>query len=67
LNWIKAINKITEGEAALDGKTLQHSYDEGATRGNHMVSAWATQNRLVLGQVKVDENQMGITRLELAV
>jgi len=23
-----------------------------------MVSAWATQNRLVLGQVKVDENQM---------
>jgi len=27
--WIKAINKITEGEViALDGKTLRHSYDE---------------------------------------
>jgi len=33
-------------------------HDEGADKGAiHMVSAWATQNRLVLG-VKVDENQM---------
>jgi hypothetical protein len=28
LNWIKSINKITEGEViAIDGKTLRHSYD----------------------------------------
>jgi len=48
LNWVKAINKITEGEViAVDGKTLRHSYNKGAGIGAiHMVSAWATQNRL---------------------
>jgi len=30
-----------------------------------MVSAWATQNRLVLGQVKVDENQMKLRQFQL--
>jgi predicted transposase YbfD/YdcC len=57
LNWIKSINKITQGEVvAIDGKTLRHSYDSGNDKGAiHMVSAWATTNRLVLGQVKVNE------------
>ncbi len=57
LNWIKAINKITLGEViAIDGKSLRHSYDKGAGIGAiHMVSAWATENRLVRGQLKVDE------------
>jgi hypothetical protein len=27
-----------------------------------MVSAWATENRLVLGQVKVDKNRMKLRR-----
>ncbi len=41
---------------AIDGKSLRHSYDKGAELGAiHMVSAWATENRLVLGQVKVDK------------
>jgi len=41
LNWIKSIRKITEGEViAIDGKTLRHSYDQGADKGAiHMVSA----------------------------
>lgn len=65
LNWIKAINKITSGEViALDGKTLRHSYDKGAGIGAiHMVSAWATENRLVLGQLKVDEKSNEITAI----
>jgi predicted transposase YbfD/YdcC len=65
LNWIKAINKITSGEViAFDGKTLRHSYDEGADKkAIHMVSAWATQNRLVLGQVKVDKKSNEITAI----
>jgi len=38
---------------AIDGKALRHSYDKGADLGAiHMVSAWATTNPLVLGQVK---------------
>src|SRR4028119_1485728 len=65
LNWIKSINKITSGEViALDGKSLRHSYDKGADLGAiHMVSAWATENRLVLGQVKVDEKSNEITAI----
>lgn len=64
LNWIKSISKITQGEViGIDGKTLRHSY-EGADQGAiHMVSAWATANRLVLGQVKVDEKSNEITAI----
>lgn len=65
LNWIKAINKVTSGEViAVDGKSLRHSYDSGAEQGAiHMVSAWATQNRLVLGQFKVDEKSNELTAI----
>ena len=65
LNWIKAINKITEGEViAVDGKALRHSYDKGAGIGAiHMVSAWATQNRLVLGQIQVNKKSNEITAI----
>lgn len=65
LDWIKAINKLTEGEViAIDGKALRHSYDKGADKkAIHMVSAWATENRLVLGQVKVDKKSNEITAI----
>ncbi len=56
-SWVQAISHITDGEiVALDGKTLRRSHD--GTLGKaaiHMVSAWASANRLVLGQLKVDE------------
>jgi len=57
VSWIKSVNKITEGEVvAIDGKTLKHSYDKGGDKGAiHMVSAWATADRLVLGQRQVEE------------
>ena len=62
--WI-SLNKITEGEViAIDGKTLRHSYDKGKDKSAiHMVSAWATTNRLVLGQCKVDEKSNEITAI----
>ena len=65
LNWIKAINKMTLGEViAIDGKSLRHSYDkEAGLNAIHMVSAWATENRLVLGQVKVDKKSNEITAI----
>ncbi len=57
LNWIKSVSRITDGEViAVDGKTLKHSYDKGASKGAiHMISAWACSNRLVLGQRQVDQ------------
>lgn len=65
LNWISAISKLTSGEVvAIDGKQLRHSYDRGANKGAiHMVSAWASSNRLVLGQRQVDEKSNEITAI----
>lgn len=49
---------------AIDGNTLRHSYNSGKNKGAiHMVSAWATQNNLVLGQVKVEEKSNEITAI----
>jgi hypothetical protein len=49
---------------AIDGKTLRHSFDQAtATAAMHMVSAWASATRLVLGQLKVDEKSNEITAL----
>ncbi len=65
LDWMKSIQKITSGEVvAIDGKTLRSSYDESSDQSAIvMVSAWATTNRLVLGQVKVDEKSNEITAI----
>jgi predicted transposase YbfD/YdcC len=65
LNWMKSIQKITLGEVvAIDGKTLCGSHDKSSGQSAiQMVSAWATTNRLVLGQVKVDEKSNEITAI----
>jgi predicted transposase YbfD/YdcC len=65
LNWMRSISKIFQGEViAIDGKTLRHSYDSSVDKGAiHMVSAWASANRLVLGQVKVNEKSNEITAI----
>jgi predicted transposase YbfD/YdcC len=47
---------------AIDGKCLRHSFDTAADQDAiYMVSAWATQQRLVFGQVKVDAKSNEIT------
>lgn len=65
LDWMKAISRTTTGEIiALDGKQLRRSHDKSDGKAAiHMVSAWATQNQLVLGQVKVDDKSNEITAI----
>jgi predicted transposase YbfD/YdcC len=65
LSWVRSVAQLSQGEViALDGKTLRHSYETGGSKGAiHMVSAWASQNRLVLGQTKVDEKSNEITAI----
>ncbi|BAY65589.1 transposase ISAs1 family protein [Calothrix brevissima NIES-22] len=65
VNWMKSIQKVTAGEVvAIDGKTLCGYYDKSNDqRAIQMVSAWASTNKLVLGQVKVDENSNEITAI----
>jgi predicted transposase YbfD/YdcC len=56
-DWIAAVEERTEGEiVALDGKQLRRSHDKAAgKKAIYMVSAWASENSLVLGQRKVDD------------
>jgi predicted transposase YbfD/YdcC len=63
--WIADLANITEGEViAIDGKCLRRSIDKASKRAAiYMVSAWAQQNNLVLGQVKVDDKSNEITAI----
>lgn len=65
LEWVQAVIQVTDGQViAVDGKTLRRSQDAANGKGPiHMVSAWAEKNRLVLGQVKVDEKSNEITAI----
>lgn len=56
-NWIESIVSVFDNEIiAIDGKTIRRSHDNGVGKSAiHMVSAWASQNRLTLGQIKTDE------------
>ena len=65
VSWTAALSDLSGGDiVAIDGKTLRHSFDRAASKAAiHMVSAWANRNRLVLGQVKVDDKSNEITAI----
>jgi len=65
VSWIRAIAQVTCGQViAVDGKTLRRSHDHAEGKAPiHMVSAWATDNHLVLGQVQVDSKSNEITAI----
>ena len=65
VNWTQAIHTATAGEVvALDGKTVRHSFDTATGKSAlHLVSAWASENGLALGQVKVDDKSNEITAI----
>lgn len=65
LKWTQSLCQISQGEIiALDGKKLRGSEEKSAKRpGIWMVSAWAKENRLVLGQKKVSEKSNEITAI----
>src|SRR6204780_4550156 len=54
--WVAAVTGVPAGVIALDGKTVRRSGHKRSGKAvNHMVSAFAAGQRLVLGQVKVAE------------
>lgn len=63
MKWVRSLSSIT-GQAAIDGKTLRGSHDRGnGKKALHLVSAWASECRLVLGQVATDEKSNEITAI----
>lgn len=63
--WVWSVNDIIAGQIInIDGKCLRGSDDQRlGKRAIYMVSAWATENELVLGQRKVDEKSNEITAI----
>jgi predicted transposase YbfD/YdcC len=61
--WVWAVNDIIQGQIInVDGKCLRGSHDERlGKRAIYMVSVWAEENEIVLGQRKVDEKSNEIT------
>jgi predicted transposase YbfD/YdcC len=65
LNWVAAVSELTQREVVpIDGKRLRRSHDKRLGKAAiHMVSAWASENKMVLGQLKTDEKSNEITAI----
>jgi predicted transposase YbfD/YdcC len=63
--WAQGIAPLGAQEVvAIDGKTLRRSFDRGREQGPlHLVSAWASDQGLVLGQRPVDSKSNEITAI----
>ncbi|GAB4503273.1 MAG: ISAs1-like element ISEc26 family transposase [Anaerolineales bacterium] len=63
--WVCAVNDLIQGQVInIDGKCLRGSGDQKlGKRAIYMISAWAADNELVLGQCKVDEKSNEITAI----
>src|SRR4051812_25055239 len=57
------LHELTRGQVvAIDGKTLRRSFDSASDLpALHLVSAWSAENRLVLGEIPVDDKSNEIT------
>jgi predicted transposase YbfD/YdcC len=63
--WTKALSEASGGDrVSIDGKTLRHAFDRAtSTAAIPMVRAWARANRLVRGQLTVEEKSNEITAI----
>lgn len=61
--WVRKLHALPEEKIiAIDGKSSRHSFD-GTDPMLHMISAYVTEARLVLGQEKVSEKSNEITAI----
>lgn len=64
VQWTQMIAERIQGVVALDGKTIRHSNDaQNGTKALHLVSAFATENELVLAQVATDAKSNELTAI----
>lgn len=63
VSWSTSIQALT-GQIAIDGKTLRASHDmKWKKSAIHIVSAWAVESGIVLGQIKTNEKSNEITAI----
>lgn len=66
LAWVDGLRDSDPEVIAIDGKTSRRSHDRGKGRNPlHLVSAWATRQRIVLGQQATEEKSNEITAIPL--
>ncbi len=63
--WIETLVTNMGGEIIpIDGKTIRGSYDRNQGKSAlHVVSAWASEQNLVLAQMKVEDKSNEITAI----
>jgi len=66
--WVQCVSESLalphQGVIAIDGKTMRRTFDKANGKAAiHLVSAFASGHRLVLGQVKVDDKSNEITAI----
>ena len=64
--WLEDIGKEIGKQIAIDGTTSRGSFDTAAGKNPlHLVSAWACEARLTLGQIATDAKSNEITAIPL--
>lgn len=65
MEWVETVRqKVTEEIVAVDGKTICASKSVAENKkAVHVVSAWAAENGLVLGEIATDEKSNEITAI----
>ena len=64
IKWVHSISLLKKGQViAIDGKTIRGAKSHGKKSPIHMVSAWACENNVVLGQFKTAEKSNEITAI----
>ena len=65
LSWINELVTVSEGEIiAIDGKTSRGSQNrKNGGKALHLISAWSSKNKMVLGQRKVGDKTNEITAI----
>lgn len=65
IEWAQSVSKLSDGEVvAIDGKRIKRSYDKQSNKNAiHMVTAFACENGISLGQVATEEKSNEITAI----
>ncbi len=61
--WVASLIGVPSRVVAIDGKTVRRSGEKAGKGAIHLVSAFAAAQRLVLGQVKVEEKSNEIVAI----